>query len=258
LVETPGYCSRVTDCSLAESGVPVMVALEKPFLCPECGNPLVPPSLDTIGPSARKVALLAAAFASVAIAAGATVLVNGGFFERHGPAPAETAAVIPLAPATLAVAASVATPDALADIPPVTLAVEEAGSPSRARGKVTRKTDAVAALADGSLTHPAARHHANVHMALSIPLVSGGLPDYPDAYQDGRSGNVTVACALQPDGTPTQCRTTRLSGGRIFDVAVHTWLDLRDVRFQMARPRHRAPIHSVTLGVQFIGDSPPP
>ncbi len=235
-----------------------MVALEEPFVCPECGNTLVPPALEAMPGRGRRVALLAAAFALVAIAAGATVLARGGLFRQPAPTPAETPVIASFAPAILTGPMVSFVQDTLADILPATWDVEDATMPAHALHKMPAKTRAQHLAPGQALKDPVGGHHANVHMSVSVPLVAGGEPDYPEQYQDGRSGDVTVACALQPDGSPTQCRTTQQSGGRIFDVAVHSWLDLRDVRFAPPHLRHRPPIRTVTLRVQFIGDGPAP
>ena len=257
MVATPGYCMNVRTCRIAASGTVVKVALEEPFICPECGGSLAPPALSTIRPKGR-IALVAAVFVCVAIGAGATVLVRGGLFERPLPPATEPPpTIVSLAPIDLAGPPTTVTQDTLAAPPPAEAEAEDGPAASR-MGRRSAMKSAHAAL--GRETVAAAspgRHHTNVHMSLSIPLVAGGQPDYPEQYEEeGRSGSVTVTCALQPEGTPTQCLTTRLDGGRIFDVAVHSWLDLRDVRFQTTRARHRAPVRDVTLTVHFIGDGP--
>jgi hypothetical protein len=243
---------NVRTCRLAASGVGVRVALDDPFICPECGGSLAPPALDTIRPRGR-VAVLVAAFACVAIGAGATVLVRGGLLARHAPPPEPPAVLATLAPALLTGPPTSVTEDPLADIQPATVEADVTATRSRPPRKVRRP----AALQAAASPSGPGRHHVNVHMLPSIPLVAGGQPEYPEQYEeDGRSGSVTVACALQPDGGPRQCRTTRLDGGRIFDVSVHSWLELKDVRFQTSRLRRRPPVRSVTLTVKFIGDGP--
>jgi hypothetical protein len=243
---------NVRTCRLAASGVAVRVALGDPFICPECGGSLAPPALDTIRPRGR-AALLVAVFACVAIGAGATVLVRGGILDRRAPPPEPPPVLVALAPAVLTAPPARVTEDALADIQPATFEAEAKATPSRPSRKVRR----LAALQAAATPAGPGRHHANVHVSLSIPLVAGGQPDYPEQYEeDGRSGNVTVACALLPDGSPRQCRTTRMDGGRIFDVSVHSWLELKDVRFQRSSRRRRSPVRNVTLTVKFIGDGP--
>jgi len=257
LVDTPGYCMNVKTCRIAASGAAVRVALEDPFVCPECGGSLAPPALNTIRPKGR-IALVAAVFVCVAIGAGATVLVRGGLFERPAPPPEPLPpTVVSLAPALLAGPAATVTQEAVAAPPPETSTAEDAAPLPRAKRKASSKAAHVVANRDAETPGSIGHHHTDVHMSLSIPLVAGGQPDYPEQYEEeGRSGSVTVACTLQPDGSPTQCRTTRLMGGRIFDVSVHSWLELRDVRFQTARPHRRPPAHDVALTVHFIGDGP--
>jgi hypothetical protein len=255
LVATPGYCMNVRTCRIAASGAAVKIALEDPFICPECGGSLAPPALNTIRPKGR-IALVALVFVCVAIGAGATVLVRGGLFERPAPSATEPPPTVALlAPIVLAGPVTTVTQDTLADPPPAE--AEDMPPASRVGRKAATRSAHGLASRDTAAAASPGRHHTNVHMSLSIPLVAGGQPDYPEQYEeDGRSGSVTVTCALQPEGTPTQCLTTRLDGGRIFDVSVHSWLELRDVRFQTARPRHRPPVHDVTLTVHFIGDGP--
>jgi len=241
-------------CRIAASGAAVKVALEDPFICPECGGSLAPPALDTIRPRGR-TALLAAVFACVAIGAGATVLVRGGLFERPAPEPAPS--VVTLAPASLHGPTVTFTEDTLAAVPPATVEAEESASPARSARRAQPKATSPATTREAATAAAPGRHHANVHMSISIPLVAGGQPEYPEQYEEeGRSGSVTVTCGLQPDGGPTQCRTTRLAGGRIFDVSVHSWLELKGVRFKPAQTRRRLTVNNVTLTVQFIGDGP--
>ncbi len=259
MVATPGYCMNVRTCRIAAAGAAVRVALEDPFICPECGGSLAPPALNTIRPSGR-VALLAAVFAFVAIGAGATVLVRSGLFTRP-PAPEPAPTLASLEPAFLPGPLVTFAEDTLTAPDPATVDAdtEEAAAPAH----VARKTFPRASrrFAGRETATPAAtgRRHANVIMSVSIPMVAGGQPDYPEQYEeDGRSGSVTVTCGLQPDGSPAQCRTTNLTGGRIFDVSVHSWLELKDVRFKPVQARRRRPVHDVTLTVQFIGEGPPP
>jgi TonB family protein len=232
------------------------VNLEDPFICPHCGGSLAPPALDSIRPR-RRTAVLAVLFACVAIGAGATVLARGRLFERPARQPAPTLAT--LEPAALPGPTVFFTVDTLAAPAPADIEAEESEPPSRAGRRALSKSVHKGERREAALPAASGHHHANVHLAVSIPLVAGGQPEYPEQYQeDGRSGSVTVACALQPDGGPTQCRTTQLTGGRIFDVSVHSWLDLRDVRFKPVQTRHHRPAHDVKLKVDFIGDGPAP
>jgi len=255
LVDTPGYCMNVKSCRIAASGAPVRVALEDPFICPQCGGSLAPPALESLRPR-RRIALIAALFACVAIGAGATVLARGGVFGHRAPEPAPVLAA--LAPAALPGPVTTVAEDVLDALPPVTADAEDQPASSRVLRKALPRAAPTGARREASAAAKPGRHHVNVHIAVSTPLVAGGLPDYPEQYEDGRSGNVTVACGLQPEGTPTQCRTTRLAGGRIFDVSVHSWLELKDVRFKTTHSRSAPPVRSVTLTVHFIGDGPPP
>lgn len=252
LVTTPGYCMNVRTCRIAASGAAVRVALDEPFLCPECGGSLAPPALDTIRPTGR-IALLTAVFACVAIGAGATVLMRSGLFNRPVAEPAPT--LVWLAPALLNGPTITFAQDTLAAPDPLSVDAEEEAPLGRTSRKALPKAPRRTASRE---TAAPASHHANVHLSVSIPLVAGGQPDYPEQYLDeGRSGSVTIICGLQPDGSPAQCRTTQLTGGRIFDVSVHSWLDLKDVRFKPAQTRRRRPVHDVKLTVEFVGDGPP-
>ena len=252
LVETPGFCSRLGACRIAASGALVRVPLEMPFVCPECGAPLTAPALGAIRPLTRRPAFLASALGVVALLAASVVLAQAGFLHRHAPLPAplEEPTIVSFAAIPLQKPTPDAVVDALAEPEPATLAATE---PAPRQGFVLHPKPE-----SPSVRHaPAAkRHHANVHLSFSIPLIAGGQPDYPEQYEDGRSGTVTVACKLRPDGGTQGCTTMRRSGGPIFDVAVHSWLDLRDVRFKPPKIRGRL-INHVTLTVDFIGEPPP-
>jgi hypothetical protein len=65
----------------------------------------------------------------------------------------------------------------------------------------------------------------------AIPL-SGGAPDYPDAYADeGRAGAVTISCTIQSSGYPAGCRVVGVQGGSAFSGAVLKWLGSGRVRY---------------------------
>ncbi len=253
LVETPGFCLRRETCSVAASGTLVRVPLEKPFLCPECGAKLTPPALADIKPLARRPVLLASAVGVLCLLVVGVVLARGGFQRAHAPppAPVEQQSTLSLAPVPLAQPAPDIIVETLDSPPAATFPATEAATPA---SSVLRPRSEVPAPRHASRANHA---RANVRLSFSIPLVAGGEPDYPDQYQDGQSGTVTVSCGLRPDGGTQDCKTIRRSGGPIFDVAVHSWLDLRDVRFKPARLRGRL-VNRVTLTVDFIGAPPPP
>jgi hypothetical protein len=229
------------------------VALENPFICPECGSALAPPALEKIASRARRVALLAASFAFVVIVAGATVLVQAGFFAKPEPPPEAAPPTIALSPVLLPPVPPVMTAEVLQPPPTERAPAEESARPVRSPHSASPR--ATRPRAAGANTP--GRRHADVHMSVSVPLIAGGLPEYPEQYDDGRSGSVTVACALEPDGSATRCQTLRVSGGPIFGVAVHSWLELKDVRFRVVKIRGRAPLNGVTLTVRFIGEAAP-
>jgi TonB family protein len=257
LVETPGFCSRHGGCSIAASGKVVRVPLENAFVCPECGAPLRSPALGDIRPLARKPVFLASALGIVALLAASVVLAQSGFFHRGAPVPApdEAAITVSLPATSLQRPAPVGVVDTLTAPTAVAVPIAEAATTLHAaRGTGLRPPAGPILLRHAEV---ARRRHADVHLSYSIPLVSGGAPDYPEQYEDGRSGTVTVSCGLRPDGTPQGCATTSRTGGPIFDVAVHSWLDLKDVRFKPARIHGRLTNH-VKLRVDFIGEPPSP
>jgi TonB family protein len=347
MVETPGFCSRKTTCSIAASGRPVVVSLENPFICPECGYPLTSPPLAVLNAKARKKTLI-----PVALALGLAVLcmgffASGAFLVRRQPPPPPAPTVVTLARTILLGPSVTQVPDTtavtIASLPPETIPADEpapgeavflprpvaGGAPAYPealaddgrRGRVivtcTIEADgrptgcratanqggpifATAALTwlrhggvqyrpvmlDGTaqrstqswlitMTEPKSmlarakrqKHiveertgnaHGDVRASFSTPLIDGGLPDYPDQYQDGQSGDVTVTCTIQTDGKTAGCTTLKATGGRIFDVSVHAWLDLKPVRFRPFKIPGRVKPHPVLFTVHFIGQAPEP
>ena len=255
MVETPGFCSRVDACGMAATRVMVRVPLESAFICPECGGQLTPPTLGEIGPLTRKPAFAISALSLAAVFAGATFLAHAGFFVPHisRPPPAAGPVEVDLSAAPLKRSAPTIVAETLAALPPVLLPATatvslQQGLHAHVSYVPPRRSDA--------RRNSVMRHHADVHLSFSIPLIADGQPDYPEQYQDGQSGYVKVLCGLRSNGVPHDCTTIRRSGGPLFDVAVHTWLDLKDVRFKPARIRGRL-IDHVTLSVDFIGEASP-
>lgn len=253
MVDTPGFCSRMYSCGIAASRAPVRVPLASPFICPECGGQLTPPTLGEIVALTGKPAFAISAWSVAAIFAGVTFLAHAGFFGRHisPPAPATVPIEVTLPAVTLKKSVPTIVEDTLAPLPPATMP---------APGTVSLQHASHAHVSyvppDRSDTRRKMHHHADVHLSFSIPLLADGQPDYPEQYQDGQSGYVRVLCWLRANGLPHDCTTIRRSGGPLFDVAVHTWLDLKDVRFKPARIRGRI-IDHVTLSVDFIGAASP-
>jgi hypothetical protein len=65
--------------------------------------------------------------------------------------------------------------------------------------------------------------------------IAGGTPPYPlDYVRDGRAGEVSVDCTIDPDGEPEHCRVRDLLGGRRFAEATVNWLNSGTVRFAPA------------------------
>ena len=259
MVDTPGFCSRMDACGIAASRVPIRVPLASAFICPECGGHRTPPTLGEIVPLAGKPALAIFAWSFVAIFAGVTFLAHAGLFGRHTSPPAPAVVPTEVTPSAIKLKNSAPTivEETLAPVPP---AIIPAPLPVLGTASLQHALHAhvsyVPPNRSDARRNALMHHHADVHLSLSIPLIAGGQPDYPEQYQDGQSGHVRVLCGLRSNGLPHDCTTIRRSGGPLFDVAVHTWLDLRDVRFKPARLRGRILDH-VMLNVDFIGEASP-
>ncbi len=255
MVETPGYCSLKYACSIAASGRPVMVPLASPFICPECGGTLTAPALDDIAPLARRPIFLVPVLAALALLVASAVLAKVGYFTRPVPPPAAPPALVSLPANLLQATAPVSIQEPVVSPPPVVIAATEPAPLPRTHRDAARQGTGDRPEMGEKAVH--VRHHVNVHLSVSMPLISGGEPDYPEQYQDGESGTVMVGCKLRLDGSTHSCTTIRRSGGPIFDVAVHSWLDLKDVQFKPTRLRGRF-IDHVTLTVDFIGQPAQP
>jgi TonB family protein len=228
----------------------VRVPLESPFVCPECGSQLTPPAVDEIKPLALRPAFLAAACGLAGLLATAAILAQAGFSRLHKPlaAPAEQPTMVSISAVTLEKPPPATVDEALVAPPPVIITALQLPAPRRRVTQAPPGRPGVPRQSAGS------RRHSDVHMTFSVPLTAGGKPDYPEQYQDGQSGAVTVLCRLQSNGATQDCRTIRRSGAPLFDVAVHSWLDLRDVRFKPAAMRGRV-ANDVTFTVIFIGET---
>lgn len=72
----------------------------------------------------------------------------------------------------------------------------------------------------------------------SVLPIAGGGPPYPTDYvRDGRAGEVSVDCTIDPDGEPEHCRVRDVFGGRRFAEATVDWLNSGTVRFKPALRR---------------------
>jgi TonB family protein len=208
--------------------------------------------MGAIKPLALRPAFLASVLGLAALTAAAAVLAQAelSWFHKPSPAPDKTPTTVSISAAALEKPAPALVAETLVAPPPEIVLPRQ---PHILHGPVS---EALPARPDARRKSASLHRHSNVQLSLSVPLISGGKPDYPDLYQNGQSGSVTVVCGLQPNGATQVCRTIRRSGDPLFDVAVHSWLDLRDVRFKPA-VLHGRVTDSVTFTVIFIGEAAP-
>jgi outer membrane biosynthesis protein TonB len=212
LERTPGVCLNIAGCHQARSGRALLIALDSPFECPECGSLLRPPVLPDRGANRFVPALAGAAL--LLVAAG-TLLAWHETQKQRVTASAAAALAAPGAPLPRpqrSVAPGVSDPGRGSAAP--------SAQDMRAAGR-TPKPQAPAASPAAAGRPPAAAEDDRPFS----PRPLGGEAPYPASLAaDGRPGRVWVRCLILRDGKPRDCKARPERGGQLFADAVLAWL----------------------------------
>ena len=173
LSKTPGLCANTANCAVARSGKPVMVALNQPFRCPSCGNPLTAPD-----PSQMRRSLVLPLLAG----GGALLLLFLAVLWFTAPKAANQAAAPHAAPAvqTAALVAPNAAPGgapgAAPAAPPPPIAEDQLGSSPPNPAIVGSSGPGGPTSADQPMPQPGQVLHASAPPAEPSPTAPPGEP----------------------------------------------------------------------------------
>ena len=278
--KTPGLCTNTADCAVGRRGKPVMVALNQPFRCPNCGGPLTPPD-----PADMRRSLVVPLLTGGAVL---LLLLLAATWLTRPKAPVQTAARV-TAPVQTAVTTPAPPPPSPPE-PPVGSGQLGTTPPNSALvGSSSPAGPTSATLASGTPTQPAAaptpapkptppaaaskpaapaaaeikrqhrvvatrqkRRAASGELSAEMLPLDGSRPDYPAEYEDQQiPGSVSVTCMIEPDGHATGC-VTRAAGGPRFAESVEHWLGREGTRFTpMMKNGHPIPAR-FTWNIQFF------
>jgi hypothetical protein len=144
------------------------------------------------------------------------------------PTPLDNAPLIRMPPALPADVAKAAVKPASAVRVTMECTVDAAGVPSNCTPAHVQEPPPPAPRPKPAPPPPADRQPS------ALPVAGGG-PAYPSDYvRDGRAGEVTVDCIIDPTGEPEHCHVRDIEGGRRFAEATVDWLNSGTVRFAPA------------------------
>lgn len=228
---TPGVCVNTEGCALARSGRPLLIQLECPFQCSECGNVLRPPALldlglfrflPTFGVAALLLAMVVALFVSHNAQKQKIIAAAAVIRESPGAPTSKRSALGPSLPAPLAAPKRFDPGLEITALPAEKLGevgrIADLGGSDGSTPKMTPTTgDIVRSAATGP---PAAGYDRPF-----VPRPLRGEPSYPKSLvADGRPGRVWASCTILKDGTPRDCKVRPERGGKLFVSAVRDWL----------------------------------